>query len=128
MKYLEKGFLFAFGGYSYMTLELIWRGRSHGSMFLAGGSCFLLLGALQKATPRMNPALRAVMGAGVISLLELGAGLLFNRRYQVWDYRNMPLNLTGQICLPFSMLWVPVGWAAMELYKRSEMQLRQQRL
>ena len=120
MKYLEKGFLFAFGGYSYMTLELIWRGRSHGSMFLAGGSCFLLLGALQKATPRMNPALRAVMGAGVISLLELGAGLLFNRRYQVWDYRNMPLNLTGQICLPFSMLWVPVGWAGMELHRLVE--------
>ena len=23
----------------------------------------------------------------------------------IWDYSNMPLNLWGQICLPFSCLW-----------------------
>lgn len=25
--------------------------------------------------------------------------------WNVWDYNNMPLNLLGQICLPFTVLW-----------------------
>ena len=118
MKHLEKGFLFTLGGYSYMTLELIWRGRSHGSMFLAGGSCFLILGALDKATPRMHPAVQAVVGAGMVSALELGAGLVFNRQFQVWDYRKMPLNLLGQICLPFTGIWFLLSLPLCALAKR----------
>ena len=38
--------LFVLGGAGYVGLELAWRGRSHISMFLAGGVCFLLLGRL----------------------------------------------------------------------------------
>ena len=26
-----------------------------------------------------------------------------------WDYSSMPMNLLGQICLPFSLLWILVG-------------------
>ena len=49
-------------------------------------------------------------------LLELGCGLLVNRSYRVWDYRHMPMNFLGQICLPFTLLWVPLSLAAMLLY------------
>lgn len=118
MKFLRKTLLFALGGTGYVGLEYLWRGWSHISMFLAGGTAFLLLGRLHR---KKRPApLLALQGAAVITAVELTAGLLVNRSYRVWDYRGMPLNFMGQICLPFSLLWIPVGFAGMKLYARAE--------
>ena len=108
--------LFCMGGAAYVGLEWLWRGWSHSSMFLAGGSCFLLLGKLNRQRPRLPLLLRGLVGAGIITTVELLAGLLFNRDYRVWDYRHLPLNYHGQICLPFFLLWVPLSLAAMGLY------------
>ena len=33
----------------------------------------------------------------------------------VWDYTDMPFNLMGQICLPFSAAWIVVSAAAILL-------------
>ena len=107
-----------------MGLELLWRGRSHISMFLAGGLCFLLLGRLNRVQPRLPLALRCLVGAGIITTVELAAGLLTNRDYSVWDYRQLPLNFHGQICLPYSLLWIPVSLGAMGLYRLAEKGLR----
>ena len=57
------------------------------------------------------------MGAVVITSVELAAGLLANRDYSVWDYRAMPMNFYGQVCLPFSLLWIPLSLLAMVLYR-----------
>jgi len=108
--------LFAMGGCGYMGLELLWRGWSHGSMFLAGGSCFLLLGQLNRVQPRLRLPARAAMGALIITSVELLTGLAVNRDYGVWDYRHLPGNFHGQICLPFCLLWLPLSLAAMLLY------------
>ena len=108
-----------------MGLELLWRGRSHGSMFLAGGSCFVLLGKLRKKYPRLSLPARAVVCSGVITAVELAAGLLWNRDHAVWDYRDLPGNFRGQICLPFSLLWAPLGLGAMELYRIAERSLEE---
>ena len=117
MNLWKKSFLFALGGLAYMGLELLWRGWSHGSMFLAGGLCFLLLGKLRKTGKDLSLPLRALIGAGIITTVEYAAGLLINRDYAVWDYRDMPLHLHGQICLPFCLLWFPIGLFAMYLYR-----------
>lgn len=106
--------LFSLGGAGYMGLEVLFRGRSHGSMFLAGGLCFLLLGALRRS-PLPLPV-RGALGAGMVTAVELGVGLAVNRSYQVWDYRMMPLQYRGQICLPFSLLWYPVSIFGMLAY------------
>ena len=116
MNFGKKVFLFCVGGAGYVGLELLWRGWSHISMFLAGGTCFLLLGGLRNRLRTMPIALRGVLCSGIITAVELTAGLVFNRSYQVWDYRALPLNLGGQICLPFSLFWIPLGLGAMELY------------
>ena len=110
--------VFLIGGTAYVGLEILWRGRSHSSMFAAGGLCFLLLGKLRRA--KLHPAAKSVLGAGLITAVELGTGLLANRSFQVWDYRNMPANFKGQICLPYSLLWVPVSMAAMALHSTLE--------
>lgn len=123
MKTWRKCVLFYLGGSAYMGLELLWRGRSHGSMFLAGGLCFLLIGHLNKVRPRLPLPLRCLAGAGIVTMVELGAGLLFNRGYQVWDYRDQPLNFHGQICPLFTILWIPVSLAAIWLYGLLDLRL-----
>ena len=112
---LKKTALFTLGGAAYVGLELVWRGRSHGSMFLAGGSCFVLLGRLRNR-PLPLPV-RALAGAGIITGVERMTGLIFNRHYNVWDYRDMPMQFMGQICLPYSLLWAPLSLGAIELYR-----------
>ena len=123
MKYAKTIALFFVGGSAYVGLELLWRRRSHISMFGAGGLCFLLLGGLGKR-PLALPA-RAAMGAGVITAVELGTGLLVNRDYQVWDYRQAAGNVLGQICPAFTALWMPVSLGAMVLYDWTEAAISQ---
>ena len=114
MGLFRKTALFTLGGAAYVGLELLWRGRSHSSMFLAGGSCFVLLGQVEKQALKLP--LRALVGTGVITGVELLTGLLVNRDHTVWDYREMPLQFKGQICLPYSLLWMPLSLGAMKLY------------
>lgn len=118
MAFLRKSAMFTIGGMGYVGLELLWRGYSHSSMFLAGGTCFLLLGKLSGSTKRISLPQKAVAGAGIITLVEYTTGLLVNRNYAVWDYRTLPLNLHGQICLPYTLLWIPISLGGMLLYRQ----------
>lgn len=115
MRIWKQCVLFYMGGTAYMILEFAWRGWSHPSMFLLGGVCFLLIGGIRRL--HISLSLRLVLCAAGITALELLTGLLVNRSFQVWDYRAMPLNYLGQICLPFSLLWIPVSFAGMGLYR-----------
>lgn len=114
MRYWKQLLLFYLGGMGYTALELLWRGRTHGSMFVLGGACFLALGKLGQL--RLPRPLLAVLGSGLITAGELITGILINGSYLVWDYRRMPVNFRGQICLRFSLLWIPVSALAMGLY------------
>ena len=113
MRFWKKTTLFALGGGAYVCMELLYRGRSHISMFLAGGASLILMGQLNHAQPKLPLPLRAVAGAGIITMVELAAGLIFNRDYRVWDYRDQWGNWMGQICPAFSLLWI--GLAALVL-------------
>lgn len=116
MKFWKHSILFCIGGLAYVGLELCYRGRSHGSMFAAGGICFLLLGHLGKVRPKLPLLPRAIVGSGIITMVELAVGLLVNRDYGVWDYRARFANFLGQICPLFSLVWIPVSLAAFFLY------------
>ena len=120
MKIWKTSVLFYLGGMVYAGLELLWRGFTHWSMFLLGGLCFVVIGNLNRTRPLLPLPLRALAAAGIVTALELGTGLLVNRQYQVWDYRQLPLNYHGQICLPFTLLWIPVSLAAIFLYDFAE--------
>lgn len=118
MKILRKSAFFCLGGGLYGLLELLWRGRTHISMLLLGGGCFLILGRLRRLS--LSIPAKTLLGAGCITAAELATGLLVNRNYAVWDYREMPLQFLGQICLPYSLLWVPVSLLGMTLYGFAE--------
>ena len=127
MKFWHKAALFTLGGWAYCALEMVWRGRTHGSMFLAGGASFLLIGQLNHVKPKLFLPLRAVAGAGIITMVELAAGLLFNRDYRVWDYRDQPGNWMGQICPAFSFLWIGAALLVLLIYDPLEKMLPQNR-
>ena len=100
-------FLFLLGGFAYCTLEMLWRGRTHYSMFCAGGTVFIILIYISAEMQKAPLWKKCLLGAAVITATELIFGLIFNVKYRmnVWDYSEMPLNLSGQICLPYSILW-----------------------
>jgi len=124
MSFGKKCAIFSLGGSAYVGLELLWRSRSHVSMFLAGGTCLLLIGKLNEVRPRLPLPFRVLAGAGIITLVELGTGLLVNREYTVWDYRDQPGNFLGQVCPVFCLLWLPVSALALWLYDRLKEMLK----
>ena len=118
MRLWKRGVIFLAGGAAYVGIELLWRGYSHISMFFAGGLCLVLIGHLGEVEPRLPVSVRVLVGAGIITMVELGTGLLVNRTYAVWDYRAMPGNFMGQICPQFILLWLPLSWAAIVVYEK----------
>ena len=107
-----------FGRHGLRWTGAVVAGRTHSSMFVLGGVCFALIGKLGRVRPALPVPLRALASAGIVTMLELGCGLLVNREYAVWDYRELPMNFHGQICLPFTLLWIPVSLAAIWLSDR----------
>ena len=61
-----------------------------------------------------------VIGGLAVTAVELIFGAVVNLwlKWNVWDYSDVPMNLWGQICLPFSLLWVALMVAVMNLEKQ----------
>ena len=100
--------LFLIGGVVYIGIELAFRGYSHWTMFLLGGFCFLQLGLINEVLPWKTPLeLQALIGAILITINEFITGCIFNLGYglHIWDYSNLPCNIMGQICIPFTIIW-----------------------
>jgi hypothetical protein len=106
------------GGFVYYLVELAWRGHSHPSMFIAGGICFLLIGGINNwFSWNLGVLWQAIIGSIVITVVEFFAGLVVNvwLGLAVWDYSDLPLNILGQICLPYTGLWIPLAAFAVVL-------------
>ena len=101
-------FLGIIGSIIYMSLEILWRGYTHWTMGILGGICFICLGLINEILSWETPlVLQMLIGSTIITILEFITGCIVNLwlGWNVWDYSNLPLNLLGQICLPFSILW-----------------------
>ena len=115
---IRTGTLWLWGGFVYYLIELAWRGFSHPSMFIAGGLCFVLIGGVNNYLPwRMGLVWQALLGAAAVTAVELVSGLVINiwLGLGVWDYSGAPLNLLGQICLPYSLAWIALSAAGIFL-------------
>ena len=96
------------GGLIYVLLELIWRGYSHWTMFLLGGTCFILLGLINEILDWDTPlTLQMLIGCTVITVLEFITGCVVNLwlGWNVWDYSDLKFNILGQISLFSSIGW-----------------------
>lgn len=100
--------LWGIGGLIYICCELLFRGYSHWTMFLVGGICFLCIGAINELIPWEMPIWQqAIIGAAIVTVIEFISGCIINigLGWNVWDYSDMPFNVLGQICLPFTAIW-----------------------
>lgn len=95
--------LFIIGMIGYPAIELLFRGRTHYSMAFAGATSTVLIDQIRKLP--FTFLSKSVLCGTAITCVEYLCGIVWNRQYKVWDYRNVPLNIDGQICIPYSLLW-----------------------
>jgi len=95
--------LFLLGAILYVLIELLWRGKSHISMALAGGTSLTLLFGLRQ----LPLVLFCLFGCLLITAVEFLAGCVVNLwlRLAVWDYSGRKHNLYGQVCLRYTGYW-----------------------
>ena len=106
------------GGTIYVSIEMIWRGYSHPSMFFLGGLCFVSVGLINELFPwELGIVWQAMIGGTLVTILEFITGLIVNiwLGLGVWDYSRLPFNLLGQICLPFYFAWSCLSFVAIIL-------------
>ena len=101
------GLFFLIGAVGYAAIETIWRGRTHWSMMIAGGICFILFSIVAEGMKEKSIILKAGVCALLVTAVEFIFGAVFNiwLKMNVWDYSNMPMNLMGQICPFYTLLW-----------------------
>ena len=110
--------LFLIGGMAYVCIELLFRGRSHWSMAVVGGLCFVMVGGLNNWLPwEWSIVKQMIASAAIVTAVEFVSGILLNLvlHWDIWDYSNMPFNVLGQICLPFTGIWFLLSFLAIFL-------------
>ena len=120
-------FPFIIMGLEYMLVEIIFK-AGYGSMvgyrdirylsligytslwmMLVGGLAGIFIGQLNEKPGFSDWKIiwMCLSGAFIVLLLEFSFGIIFNicLKLNLWDYSNIPLNIMGQVCLPFGLAW-----------------------
>lgn len=127
MKLSQGLFAFLMGYFIYSMIEILNRGYTHWTMALTGGTVMVILYAINRrnTTTLIKSCL---LGAVIITAIEFSVGVVVNiiMGWQVWDYSTVPMNLLGQICLPFSAAWfmlcIPAYYLCRAIRRRLEPQ------
>lgn len=105
--------IFLIGGSVYICIEVLWRflhksGPTHWTMFFLGGTAFYCISKINDRFPQKTvSSKKCLWGTATILILEFIYGLVLNiwLSMGIWDYTDMPMNLLGQVCLPFAVAW-----------------------
>ena len=119
MKSFEKSILLLIiGGLGYGLIEIAFRGYTHWSMIITGGSAFLCLYILNEALESTHILVKSLIGAVIITTMELTVGLVVNKlfNFAVWDYTNTSINFLGVISLPFCACWFAISYVILKLF------------
>lgn len=106
---IKEPILFCVGGMAYNVVEVLYRGYTHWTMFVVGGLCFVLIGLINEIFSWETALWKQMLiGGTVITVVEFVSGCVVNLLlgWNVWDYSQLPLNVLGQICVPFCFVWV----------------------
>lgn len=115
IKIIEYIVIFMVGAITYLSIEILWRGYTHWTMGILGGIVIILVGLINEVTRKDLPLIiQAPLASIIITLIEYWAGYILNIQLgmNIWDYSDLPLNVDGQVCLYFSLLWMILGIVA----------------
>lgn len=102
--------LFLAGFCAFITIEVLFRGYSYPTSGTMGGLAVLLLDRINdEMSWDLDLSLQALIGGFLITLIEAAVGIIMicvPGIPRMWDYSDIPFNIAGIICLPFSIAWV----------------------
>ena len=99
-------FVYILGALGYGGIETLWQGKTHWTMLLLGGLCFLAIYGLTVGL-RCPLPWKWLLSALAVTALEFGSGCLLNLwlEWEIWDYTGFAGNLLGQICPFYALCW-----------------------
>ena len=118
--------LFNVYGSIYYTLEVVYRGYSHISMYILAGVLGVAIGLINEITPKINIWLETLIGTIIATIGEGVTGIIVNNilHLNIWDYSNLPFTFFyGQCNLIFCLIWFILTYIVIKLddYLRSLM-------
>ena len=107
----------------YVWIEIMFRNRSDRSMVFLSGTVGIIIGLCNNIIPwSMTLVQQALIGGFlIVTPMEYIVGkYIVNQDLSIWNYSNMPLNIDGQICLPFTLIWcvISLGVIVLDDYLR----------
>lgn len=107
-----------FGGTTYITLEVFFRGYSHWTMFVLAAFLFITVGLLNKVWSwELGLIKQIIIATATATISEFIVGCIVNLwlGWNVWNYSGLWGNILGQICPQFVLLWIPLMLVAIVL-------------
>ena len=110
-------FLFWWGGLIYCGIELLWRKKTHPSMFFAGGLSVAAIHWISGFLWDHSKILTLLLCGSAITLIEFAVGVVVNIKLKlnVWDYSDQKGNIMGQVCPLYTIYWVGLSLPAVFL-------------
>lgn len=121
-----RAFVFLTGCFIYSLMEISARGFTHWTMTLTGGIILTILYEMFTGLRSVPFWQKCILGPLIITSVEFTVGVIVNiiLGWNVWNYSDMPFNILGQICLPFTVLWfflcIPAGFVCGIIRKKLE--------
>lgn len=113
-KIIPYGSIFIISGLIYIILELMWRGRTHWTMFLCAGLCGLVMANINNNLLEFDTDFlkQVVISALCCTTFEFLFGIMFNGDFSIWDYRNTwgTIHILGdQVNILFFGIWIIIS-------------------
>lgn len=124
-KWVFSGLLWVFGGTLYFFIEVAWK-TLNGRPEMISWTMLVLAIVLCVPLERFGSELpwdcpllwQTIICTAAITTTEFIAGCILNLWLDlgIWDYSNVPFNILGQVCLPFSGVWFVLSVFAIILF------------
>ena len=114
-KIIPYGSIFIISGLIYTMLELIWRGRTHWTMFLCAGLCGLVMANINNNLLEFDTDFlkQVLVSALCCTTFEFLFGIIFNGDFSIWDYRGLwgTIHVLGdQVNILFFGIWIIISF------------------
>lgn len=116
--FLKYFVVFVVGALIYGCVEIASRGFTHITMGLLGGISMAVIHLSNDSRREgMNYFLQIAIITLFITSIEFISGEILNvwLGMNIWDYSKVPMNLDGQICLPFAGIWIVLSCVGITL-------------